>query len=129
MGQSQILLIILVTALIGAATVVGINHFGEDAVIANRDALARECRTIISGARAFYGKPITQGGGGNSFTGLTFAALGMGSGNRYTSAHGRFALSSTAQTVTCVGTGSEQVADGNDIKVKVVYFANSDSTR
>jgi len=128
MSLHQFLLIILATALVSGAAIMGLTRLGESAVITNRDALAKDCQTIISKARGFYKKSIVQDGGGNSFTDLTFASLGMGSGSSYASAHGRFTLTSTAQTVTCLGTGNEQVVDGSDVQVKLVYFANNDST-
>jgi len=130
MGQRQFLLIILATIVISVATVVGVTRFGEAAVTASRDALNRECQTILSRSKGYYRKSIGQGGGGNSFTGLTFARLGMGADDdRYASPGGTFELASTAQTVTCLGTGSEPVHDGHDIQVRLVYFAAGDSIR
>jgi len=121
-------MIVIVTTLLGIAAAVALTRFGEGSVTANRDALTKDCQTIISRAKVFYRKSLNQDGGGNSFTGLTFTQLAMGSGSLHTNGHGRFTLTSTAQTVTCLGTGNEQVVDGNDVQVKIVYFANFDST-
>ena len=41
MGQSQLLMIILGVIIVGIAIAVGIGQFGESALAANRDAIAR----------------------------------------------------------------------------------------
>ncbi len=72
MGQQQLLLVILVTIIVGIATVVAINVFGTSAESANRDAVRQDVLTIAAAAQGWYIKPDMMGGGGNSFAGMTF---------------------------------------------------------
>lgn len=69
MGQQQLLLVILVTIIVGIATVVAINVFGTSAASANEDAVRNDVLTIASSAQGWYIKPTMMGGGGNSFGG------------------------------------------------------------
>jgi hypothetical protein len=72
MGQQQLLLVILVTIIVGIATVVAINVFGTSATSANEDAVRQDVLTIAASAQGWYIKPSMMGGGNNSFQGLTF---------------------------------------------------------
>jgi Tfp pilus assembly protein PilE len=72
MGQQQLLLVILVTIIVGIATVVAINTFGSSATNANRDAVRQDIAAIATSAQAWYIKPTMLEGGGNTFTGLNF---------------------------------------------------------
>jgi len=75
MGQQQLLLVILVTIIVGIATVVAINTFGSAADQANIDAVTSDVATLASAAQGFYMRPEMLGGGGRSFGGLTFDGL------------------------------------------------------
>lgn len=72
MGQQQLLLVILVTIIVGIATVVAINVFGTSAENANRDAVRQDVLTIGTASQGWFIKPQMMGGGGNSFVGMTF---------------------------------------------------------
>lgn len=67
MGQQQLLLIILVTIVIGVATVVAINTMGETTLSANLDSVRQDFANIAVSAQAYYQKPAMLGGGGSSF--------------------------------------------------------------
>lgn len=67
MGQQQLLLIILVTIVIGVATVVAINTMGETTLSANLDSVRQDMAVIAVAAQGFYQKPVMLGGGGRSF--------------------------------------------------------------
>ena len=69
MGQQQLLLVILVTIIVGIATVVAINTFGSAADSANVDAVRQDLASIAASAQGFYMKPAMLGGGGRSFDG------------------------------------------------------------
>lgn len=70
MGQQQLLLVILVTIIVGIATVVAINAFGSSAEQANRDAVRQDIAAIGSSAQAWFIRPAMLEGGNNSFNGL-----------------------------------------------------------
>ena len=72
MGQQQLLLVILVTIIVGVATVVAINTFSSAADSANLDAVRQDIASIAASAQGFYMKPEMLGGGGNDFTKITF---------------------------------------------------------
>ena len=71
MGQQQLLLVILVTILVGIATVVAINVFGESAEQANADAVRQDLLAAASNAQAIWTKPSQLGGAGSNFTTLS----------------------------------------------------------
>lgn len=72
MGQQQLLLVILVTIIVGIATVVAINTFGTAADQANLDAVRQDVATIAASAQGFYMKPEMLGGGGKDFSEIDF---------------------------------------------------------
>jgi len=76
MGQQQLLLVILVTIIVGIATVVAINTFSSASESANLDAVRQDMLTIASSAQQYYMKPDALGGGGNSFAGISIDNLG-----------------------------------------------------
>ena len=72
MGQQQLLLVILVTIIVGIATVVAINTFSASAESANLDAVRQDMASIASSAQSYFLKPTLLGGGGQNFTNITF---------------------------------------------------------
>ncbi|MGD8428492.1 MAG: hypothetical protein PVH63_12745 [Balneolaceae bacterium] len=78
MGQQQLLLVILVTIIVGIATVVAINTFSSAADSANMDAVRQDLASIAASAQGYYMKPTMLGGGGKDFTGMTFDDLAFG---------------------------------------------------
>ena len=118
MGQTQILMIILAVIIIGIAVTVGITQFGESSLAANRDAMAGDCQRVIALSQQWAKKPESLGGGGNDFTGLTLAAIGVTA----TNANGTVALTvDDEDTITCVGTGNEKTSAGASVAVTMVY--------
>ena len=67
MGQQQLLLIILVTIIIGVATVIAINTMGETTLSANLDSVRQDMARIAVSAQGYYQKPSMMGGGDKSF--------------------------------------------------------------
>lgn len=72
MGQQQLLLVILVTIIVGIATVVAINTFSSAAEGANLDAVRQDVGNIAASAQGYFIKPEMLGGGGQDFSDLTF---------------------------------------------------------
>jgi Tfp pilus assembly protein PilE len=75
MGQQQLLLVILVTVIVGIATVVAINTFSSASEAANRDAVTNDIVAIAASAQSYYIKPKMLNGGGNTFEGLDFSKI------------------------------------------------------
>ena len=70
MGQQQLLLIVLGVILVGVAVVLGIQYFGVGAEEGAKDELVAHNITIGANAQQWYKKPISMGGGGNTFVGF-----------------------------------------------------------
>ena len=68
MGQQQLLLIVLGVIVVGIAVVVGINLFNANAETSTQDSIVSQGTNIGALAQQYYKKPISMGGGGNSFT-------------------------------------------------------------
>ena len=78
MGQQQLLLVILVTIIVGIATVVAINIFGTAADEANRDAVRQDLLAASAQAQGVWARPTLMGGAGRDFndnTAITPAEL------------------------------------------------------
>ena len=127
MGQTQLLMIVLAVIIVGIAVAVGITQFSESAVTANRDAVAADCQLIVAKAQQWYRKPTSLGGGGNSFTGVTLAKLGISASNQNATS---YTLTQTAgNQITVVGTGVEESpTSGSALVVTINYFVANDST-
>ena len=69
MGQQQLLLVILVTIIVGIATVVAINIFGTAADQANRDAVRQDLMGAAVQAQAIWARPVLMGGANRDFAG------------------------------------------------------------
>ena len=82
MGQQQLLLVILVTIIVGIATVVAINTFGQAADSAAQDAVRQDLATIAASAQGYFMKPRMLGGGGRAFDepgdGISFNDIAFG---------------------------------------------------
>lgn len=70
MGQQQLLLIVLITIVIGIASLVAVTTFDSAAQSANRDALTIDMTTLASGAQDYFLRPEPLGGGGRTFDGF-----------------------------------------------------------
>ena len=78
MGQQQLLLLILGVIVVSVAVIVGVTMFQDNALDHNRAAVIADLKTLASKAQHYYGRPMTMGGGSNSFVGLTADARGIG---------------------------------------------------
>jgi hypothetical protein len=121
MGQQQLLLVILVTIIVGIATVVAINTFGAAADSANVDAVRQDVAQIAAAAQGYFMKPEMLGGGGRSFEGITFdnfafPAAGISeNGLTAQNENGRYVISGEQQgefTVTAHPSSRENYAPG-----------------
>jgi len=99
MGQQQLLLIVLGVIIVGIAVVVGINLFNANAEESAKDGVVSDCTNLGAMAQQFYKKPLSMGGGGNSFAGFVVPT------NLVTTANGTYAATPNgAVDCTIVGT-------------------------
>lgn len=114
MGQKQILIAILVTLIVGIATVVAVNTFSETAKSANLDAVRNDLITLAASAKTYYLKPVVFGGGGNNFDNISlegFAVPGTvnEAGDELTNENGTYTIEASAgDTLTIRGVPSNK---------------------
>ena len=77
MGQQQLLLVILVTIIVGLATVVAINTFQSAAADANMDAIRQDILQAQANANSYTLKPEVLGGGNGGFQGITLQDISI----------------------------------------------------
>jgi ABC-type lipoprotein release transport system permease subunit len=119
MGQQQLLLVILVTIIVGIATVVAINIFGTAAEQANKDAVRQDLLAASAQAQGMYSRPEMMGGLGNDFSttppndeilGQRLGIPGVVSGSTITNENAVYTIDSRTTdvlTLTAAPTGSE----------------------
>lgn len=118
MGQQQLLLVILVTIIVGIATVVAINTFGSAADAANLDAVRQDVASIAASTQGYYMKPRMLGGGGRSFEDITFnhfafAAQGVEDETTAWNMNGKYVISNaTANQITLTAHPSSRIPGG-----------------
>ena len=101
MGQQQLLLIVLGVIIVGIAVVVGINLFNANAEEAAKDGVVSDCTNLGAMAQQFYKKPVSMGGGGNSFNnGIQQWVIPL---NLRTTANGDYTATPTDQQVVILG--------------------------
>jgi hypothetical protein len=118
MGQQQLLLIVLGVIVVGIAVVVGINLFNANAVSTNRDGVVSDLNTLGAMAQQHLKKPLSMGGGGQTFTGA-----GATPPQPFeipvqldTTANGTYAINSiTDNQVIIDGFGTEAGDDGSTV--------------
>ena len=78
MGQQQLLILLVVTIIVGLATILAVSVIHRNAMNTNRDAVRQDVFTIAAEAQGWYIKPQVLKGGGYSFKGVTFQNIGFG---------------------------------------------------
>ena len=114
MGQQQLLLIALGIIVVGIAVAVGMNQFSTSAVEANRDRLISDLNFLSVVAQAYYKKPASYGGGGQSFTGWEFPDYFK----NYESGKIKAKIKKGGNEVKIIATGTEIGVDGKKVKIE-----------
>lgn len=70
MGQQQLLLVILVTLIVGIATIIAINVLTSGAEQANRDAVLKDLSAAASFIQSIWERPRLMGGASRDFNNL-----------------------------------------------------------
>lgn len=114
MGQQQLFILILVTILVGIATIVAINTMQDSRQNANYDAIRQTMFDASTRAQAYYMKNSMMGGGGGSFQNITLEFIEIQDDHE----HGTFSISDAGEesfTLTAIP------AAGGDNIVSVIY--------
>jgi len=124
MGQQQLLLIVLGVIIVGLAIVVGINLFRSNAVDSNRNAVSSDLYHLAYLANAYYKRPVSFGGGGNSFVGFTFPS------NLSSTQNGTYSIfaAGTASSIVFEGIGIETGNNGTSaVKLQITVTTTTDN--
>ncbi|MAO64890.1 MAG: hypothetical protein CL666_07800 [Balneola sp.] len=114
MGQQQILLILLVTIVVGIATVVAITTFENTRMNSNHESIKVKMIESQGLAAMYHSKIKALGGGGNSFQNISLEHLNISEDNQL----GQFSISEEGTdsfTLTAIP------ASGGDNIVGVIY--------
>jgi hypothetical protein len=116
MGQTQLLLVVLGLMLVGIAIYVGVSIFSANTVEDTRNAIIVDLQNFATRAIAYYWKPVSQGGGGKSFSDITLAQIYPMAEN----VNARYSIEST-QDDQCVivGVGKIVTTNGDSIRVRI----------
>lgn len=112
MGQQQLFIVILVTILIGIATIVAINTFDNSRVQTNHEAVRQIMIDASGHAQAYYRQSTLMDGGGNSFQNVTLEDIQVQADHE----HGMFSITDSSPdsfTLTAVPAAGE----GNIVSV------------
>jgi hypothetical protein len=116
MGQQQLLLIILVSVIVGLASIVAINTFQSAAKEANYDAIQQDILQAQSMASGYVRKPLNMNGGGGSYENITLNAIGMSEINE-----------NAVYEIGSVSSESFQIIASSDMGFKVTATIEGDS--
>jgi hypothetical protein len=117
------LLVLLGVLIVAIAVGLGIYVFVDEGASENREAVVNDLIQLGARAQRYYRTPADQGGGGDSFRGLT--DIGMLTDDPI-NANGTYALSNALTHVTLTGIGTATGRDGNN-PVRVVIQVYPDS--
>lgn len=116
MGKQQQLIAIAASVLLAVAAVLAFNLFESEE--SNREAVRMDIENIADASRNWYRKPGVIGGGGGSFSGMTFEDLNIsfeeiGGANNTTAVNenGRFIIDTSADSVLTVTAHPSKDAD------------------
>ena len=129
MGQQQLLLIVLSVIIVGIAVVVGIQMFGASAASSNQEAVINDLTNLAAKAQQYFVKPVSMGGGGNSFVGIAMQHMApvASSVTEWSTENGAYSISTagTATAVQLTGTGTFQDSDSNVAQVIMSVSPNA----
>ena len=115
MGQNQLILIVLGAILVGLAIYIVIAMFGATTEESTRNAMINDLSAFANSARAWYQKPVTQGGGGGAFDGLTPGRIGLTD-----NANARYFIESASGDLCLItGMGRALASDNDSVEVRV----------
>lgn len=116
MGQQQLLIIVLSVILVGLATYGGprMNEMYNQG--SNRDQLIGNAYALVGFAESYAKRPVSQGGGGGSFSGLKLTSRLLSTPS------GKITTSIAAAKLTFTGTGVVKGKNGKSaVKVQCLY--------
>ncbi len=129
MGQQQLLLIVLGIIIIGVAIIVGITLFTSNAIEVKRNNIINDCITLATMAQQHYKKPLSIGGGGNTFDGSSGGTKWTVPNSMVENADGRFYINEIKpQSVELIAVGNEVVTGKDSVKIKMVVTPTSYTT-
>ncbi|MTI86706.1 MAG: hypothetical protein FH748_01920 [Balneolaceae bacterium] len=77
MGQQQVILLVLVSVIVGIATIIAINTMSESRESANHSAVRQRLLEAAAEAQMYYVKESMLGGGSKSFQSITLSDINL----------------------------------------------------
>ena len=116
---------ILIAIVVGIAVPTAIATSSNSAISSNRDALSNDLVNLASRAQQYYRRPISMGGGGQSFNGLTNINLLT---NKPKNDNGSYWIVSNqgGQGPVEIGGRGLEVYNGQPVEVHVVVYPTDD---
>ena len=116
MGQTQLLLVVLGVLLVGVAIFVGVSMFESNTIENTRNAIIADLNGFASRAHAYYWKPTSQGGGNQSFAGVTLRMILPMQENQ----NATYYLKSATQDQCVIdGVGKVVASNGDSVRVRI----------
>src|SRR5512133_3662632 len=132
MGTQQILLIVLSVIIVGVAIAVGITMFSNQAYNSNQQAVSGELQNYASQVIQYWKTPTSQGGAGQSTTGVSASTIATFIGFdptalTLTTDNGTFkvAYTAAADEVTLYGLGTEDKGGNKPLVTTTVTLSTS----
>lgn len=101
MGQQQVYLLILVTVIVGIATIIAIDTMQGARESSNLDAVQQDILFIINEAQGYYYRNSVMQGGGRSFDSIEMNDISIGD----STANGIYSLTGSGNSLVVEGTG------------------------
>ena len=133
MGQQQLLLVILVTIIVGIATVVAINIFGTAAEQANRDAVRQDLLGAATQAQGLFARPAMMDGIARDFDNLDdIRKLMIPGDGRTTDArvfneNGEYSYTGSGNTLTITGEPQTATSADDHIELRITFDPSDNS--
>lgn len=121
MGQQQLILIVLGVIVVSVSIAGAINIYNSNMVERNREQVVSHLYEIANMAKIYFEKPVSQGGGGKTFTRFNRSVPN----NLLNTAFGTFVLNINDQRLRIRGDGTELGRNDQPIRYTLDLFTDS----
>jgi len=120
LGQQQLLLIVVGIIIVGLCILIAASLFSSHSSNSNREGLVSDLTSLSWMAQTYYQRPVSLGGGNNSFTGWSIPPKLVTTGN------GSYSAAISASSITFIAIGTQTGSDNsNPVKVTMVIAPTS----
>ncbi len=130
MAQGQLLLLTLLIFIVGIAIIVAISTMGQSMSAANLDLIINDSFSMAARAQAFYNKPQSMNGGGQSFKHIRLSDIAFGVSSDatvFTNDNGHYTIKEKSEKSVTISAEGLSDSNGNGTKNKIELYVWSDS--